>query len=110
MKKISDKRRAKLLEEKWEKEKMFHFFMDIWDKTPKNERKCYETGKWLGNEPLSTFFHHILEKEKYPEYCLCEWNIVLLHPDVHNQVHSNIDKTPKVKALREEILKTKHYG
>ena len=104
MKRISDKRKARLAEERMEKEKMFLFFIEIWEDTPQSMRKCYETGRWLGNEPLSTFFHHVLEKQTYPEFCLERWNIVLLHPDVHNQVHSNIDKTPKVKALKEELL------
>lgn len=86
---------------------MWEFFKEIWDETPYNRRKCYETGVRLKGPPLSTYFHHVLEKEdnKYPEYAYCKWNIVLLHPDVHAQVHLNIDKTPKVKALREALEK-----
>lgn len=91
--------------EKWEG--MNEFFMQIWNKTPHNKRVCYETGVKLKYPPLTTYFHHVLEKSdhKYKKFAYKEWNIVLLHPDVHTQVHIDIDKTPKVKALREQLLK-----
>ena len=76
------------------------FYQEIWDETI--NKVCYETGQYLGREPLTTMFHHILEKSKYPEYKFCKWNIVLLRPEVHEQVHLNIDKTPKVKALKKK--------
>jgi hypothetical protein len=65
---------------------------------------CYETGKQLPSPPLTTYFHHVLPKSKYPEFRLCEWNILLLHPEVHDQAERNIDKTPKVKAYRDQLL------
>lgn len=83
------------------------FYSKIWSFRP---HICYETGIYLGVEPRSYMFHHVLEKEKYPEFRHEVWNIVLLGWDAHNQVHSNIDKTPKVKTLREKLLKQHVYG
>jgi hypothetical protein len=111
-------------EKKEEVAKMLNLFFKIWDKRENYrtsidketlEEKgcfCFETGKWLSSNKyklLTTCYHHILEKEKYPEYALLEENIIILHPDVHQLVHQNIDKTPKVKALRQELYE-KHLN
>ncbi len=85
---------------------MKHVFMSIWNG---RERICYETGKKLYGEPLSTYFHHVLEKSKYPQYKFCGWNIVLVTPEVHDQVHKDMDKTPKIKKLHLELLE-KHLN
>ena len=47
----------------------------------------------------------VLEKgrEKYRKYKMEEWNIVIVLPEVHNQIHSNTDKTPRIKLLTEEL-------
>lgn len=82
---------------------MAFFFLEIWEER-KGDRYCYETGKKLYGDPSSTMFHHILEKSKYPQFKFEKWNIVLLTPEVHEQVHLNIDKTPRVKALKEYLL------
>lgn len=79
----------------------WNFYLSIWNERP---HKCEETGRPLGWEPLTTMFHHILEKENYPQYRYEKWNIALLHPDVHDQVGRDLDKTPKTKARREELL------
>lgn len=89
----------------------YKMFLEIWDenKIISNDREyvtCYETGKRIydGLKNSSTIYHHVLHKSKYKEYDLCKWNIVLLTPDVHTQVHSNIDKTPKVKELTNKLM------
>jgi hypothetical protein len=78
------------------------FYQKIWEK---RSHICYETGEYLGLEPRTYMFHHVLEKEKYPKYRHREWNIVLVTGDVHTLAHSNIEKTPKIKRLREQLLK-----
>lgn len=80
------------------------FYLEIWIE---REPYCFETGEYLGDEPLITMFHHVLEKSKYPQFRHEKWNVVLLTPDVHSQVHSNIDKCPKVKALTERLKEEK---
>lgn len=56
--------------------------MEIW-----RERRhiCEVTGEYLGNEPLKTMFHHLLNKENYPEHKWDKWNIILVRPDIHEK-------------------------
>lgn len=77
-----------------------YFYSEIWDE---REHRCFETGVVLPHTPLNLFFHHILPKAKYPQYRNSKWNIVILHPDVHSQVETFIDKCPRVKALTEHL-------
>src|SRR6478752_5008982 len=58
------------------------FFLGIWKKrTPHN---CENCGKWLGPEPLSYMFDHLLEKSKYPELKYEEENICYLCLECHD--------------------------
>lgn len=101
-------RGLKLKEEKKEyTEKQWEFFLKIWTERP---HYCFESGQFLGYEPLSTMFHHILPKgqNKYKKYALEEWNIVLLDPNIHSLVETNISKCPKVKEYTEKLKKI--YG
>lgn len=108
MKKISEKRKEKLEKEKKERIEMYNFFLYLWDEIEKLHGKvvCYETGIKLSDSMRNTslVYHHVLEKENYPEYRMKAWNIVIVHPDIHAQCHSNIDKTPKIKKRREDLL------
>jgi hypothetical protein len=81
------------------------FFLQIWIK-----RKHYSevSGDYLGGEPLTIFFHHILPKEKYPEARLDEENIILLTFDEHNNVENDMYKYEEVNKRR-NYLKVK-YG
>lgn len=83
-------------------------FLEIWDERADDNGNnfCFETGRLLKQEYYrnnSCCYHHCLFKEKYPEYRLLKENIVIIHPDVHEQVHVNVDKTPKVKKYTEEL-------
>jgi hypothetical protein len=80
--------------------KQWEFFLEIWNERP---HVCYETGKPIYGEPLSIYFHHCLEKNPYPQFALEKWNIVIVTGETHSQVHSNIDKTPKIKQLTKEL-------
>jgi len=83
------------------------FFRVIWDsRAVDGWNEDFETGK-----PLSTYyrdnpacFHHLLTKQKYPELAFVPENIVILHPDTHAQVHTDISKTPKIQAETQQIL------
>ena len=84
--------------------KMKNFFMDIWKKKP---HKSEISGVPLGSEALSTFFHHILPKSKYPEASLDEENIILLTWEEHDQVESDTTRYDEVNKRR-ELLKQKY--
>jgi hypothetical protein len=82
-------------------ETMRNFFMEIWD-----ERKHYSevSGEYLGKEPLSTFFHHILPKSKYPELAYDKSNIILLTLPEHESVENDMYRFEEVNKRRIELL------
>lgn len=82
-------------------ETMRNFFMEIWD-----ERKHYSevSGDYLGKEPLSTFFHHILPKSKYPELAYDKSNIILLTLPEHESVENDMYRFEEVNRRRIELL------
>lgn len=61
---------------------MRSFFVEVW-----NERKhnCENCGKWLGIEPLSYMFDHVLEKSKYPALKFEKENIMLMCLECHDK-------------------------
>ena len=79
-------------------------FLSIW----KMRRHYSEvSAAYLGKQPLSTYFHHILPKEKYPQACLDEENIILLTLEEHSNVENDIYKYEIINKKREQ-LKTKY--
>jgi hypothetical protein len=79
---------------------MLSLFMQIWHK-----RKHYSevSGKWLGNEALTTLFHHILPKSRFREAMLDEENIILMTADEHAQVESDPTHFEEVNKRREQL-------
>lgn len=80
--------------------KMREFFLSIWKK---RLHKSEVSGDYLGNEPMSTYFHHILPKQKYPEACLDEENIILLTLEEHSNVENDIYRYDEVNKRREQL-------
>jgi len=56
------------------------FFLSIWSK---RVHRCENCGKRLGDEPLTIYFDHLLEKELYKELEFEELNIFLCCGDCH---------------------------
>ena len=79
---------------------MREFFLDIWSKKP---HRCENCDTYLGNEPFSYMFDHILEKSKYPDLKYEEENICILCLDCHG------DKTNCKLSdfMKEKIKKVK---
>ena len=82
--------------------KMRQFFLEIWNKRTHHSEV---SGAYLGKEPMSTYFHHILPKEKYPEACLDEENIILLTLEEHSNVENDMYKYEEVNDRRKHLLK-----
>ena len=76
------------------------FFLQIWNKRP---HKSEVSGESLGSEALSTYFHHILPKSKYPEACLDQENIILLTWEEHDQVEMDPTRYEEVNKRREQL-------
>jgi len=75
-------------------------FLDIWKK---RRHHSEVSGDYLGKEPMSTYFHHILAKEKYPEACLDEENIILLTLEEHSNVENDMYRYDEVNKRREQL-------
>ncbi len=89
------------------KEKDVIFYLDIWNT---RQHFCIVSGNYLGREPLTVFFHHLLPKSKFPQYRHCSWNIVLVTWEVHDQIEKNIDKVPSIKKMTDRLLIQHHNG
>jgi len=83
---------------------MQQFFLQIWKKKLHYSEVSMD---YLGKEPLTVFFHHILPKEKYPEAALDEENIILLTLEEHDNAEKDMYKYEEIN-LRREKLKTKY--
>lgn len=77
-------------------------FLNIWKKRP---HKSEVSDTYLGKEPMSTYFHHILAKNKYPEACFDEENIILLTLEEHSNVENDMYKYEEVNERRNHLLK-----
>lgn len=80
---------------------MKDMFLNIWKKRP---HKSEVSNDYLGSEALSTYFHHILPKNKYPEAALDEENIILLTLNEHDQVESDMYRYEEVNQRRIKLL------
>lgn len=74
--------------------------MDIWQERKHNSEI---SGKWLGKEALTVFFHHILPKSKYPEAMLDPDNIILLTFEEHGKVENDPTHFEEVNKRREKL-------
>lgn len=84
---------------------MKNFFMEIWRKRP---HVSEVSPTFLGNEPLSVFFHHILPKVKYPMAMYDEENIILLTLQEHEAVELDMYKFEEINKRR--IYLMNKYG
>jgi hypothetical protein len=81
--------------------KIQEFFLSIWKKKP-HKSEISDTS--LGSEALSVYFHHILAKEKYPEACFDEENIIFLTLLEHADVESDMYKFEEINRRRTLLL------
>jgi len=81
--------------------RMQEFFLGIWKKRP---HRSELSNTYLGKEPMSVYFHHILPKEKYPEACFDEENIILLTLDEHSNVESDMYRYKIINTKRQTLL------
>lgn len=106
--KVSAKRAKKILEQKVTLEADKEFYKAIWAASP-HRCQCGCAAK-LGKQPLTTMFHHLLFKSKYPDLRHTAENIMILHPACHNAYHSNPLNRPEVIRRQQEVLKLYEAG
>lgn len=107
--KITPKQSKKKEEKKKIIESDIKFYEEIWKE---RGHGCYECGKRILFPKISNF-HHIIPKQLQWKFNIDirhnKENIVILCVECHNQVETDITKTPKVFELTKEI-KDKYEG
>jgi len=81
--------------------KMRDFLLSIW---AKRVHYSQVSGIYLGREPLSTFFHHILPKHSYPNLMYEESNIILLTLDEHTNVENDKFRYEIINDKRDYLI------
>lgn len=81
--------------------KMREFFLSIW-KTRTHHSEV--SGIYLGSEPLSTYFHHIMPKKSYPNLMYEEANIILLTLDEHTNVENDMYRYEIINDKRDYLI------
>lgn len=100
-KKGPSERQVKKLEDQKQVRAIMHsVFMDIWYERP---HKSEISGRWLGKEALTVFFHHILPKSKYPEAMFDVENIILITFEEHGKVEQDPIFYLEVNKRREKL-------
>lgn len=102
LRRVSNKKLEEREAKRIQKEKDNLFFLEIWRKKPHN---CESCGQYLGKEPLSTYFDHLLEKEMYPDLRYEEANLML----VCFQCHGDKGMGHPTEVHRKMIEKAKQY-
>lgn len=103
IKKITSKQIVKKEQAKKQTELRHQMFLNIWSTL--TNKNCWSCGKYLGEEPLSTFFDHLLEKSKYPKFDLIKENIYICCSDCHTKKTNGNPTDNHKKAI--EIAKEK---
>jgi len=89
-----------MTEKQLEREKLQQFFLSIWSKRP---HKSEISGIYLGKECLTIFAHHIFPWRKYPQGKYDEENIIILTPDEHGNVESNMYRYEEINKRRNKL-------
>lgn len=108
----SSKQNLKDIVKKKRTKDLHTWFLLIWDKRREKDElgyfiRCFETGQKLYEHYYkfnTCCYHHLFEKSTYPEYEFNEKNLVIIHPDIHTLTHNDIDKTPRLKNLKESLI------
>lgn len=79
---------------------MRDFFMSIWSSRPHISEV---SGMYLGKEALSTYFHHILPKNKHEDAKYDEENIILLTFEEHETVENDMYRYDEINNRREKL-------
>lgn len=94
MKKLS--KNKKDTNKKEELQKLHLFFREIWIERKHN---CESCTKYLGEEPASYMFDHLLEKSKYPDLKYDKNNIFICCLDCHTLKTNGHPTTKHLEAI-----------
>lgn len=77
-------------------DRMWQLFLEVWE-----ERGPYSEidGAYLGKEPRSYMFDHLLPKETFPEVQYEKWNILMVTLDQHSNKHNGYPHPTHQEAI-----------
>jgi len=78
------------------------FYSKFWNGKP---RISEVSGDLIGWKFSTLYYHHILPKNKYPEFEFLEENIAILTPEEHQKIEAKTYKYESINKKREELLK-----
>jgi hypothetical protein len=102
LRKVSLKKQKEADKEKELAKQDEDFYKEFWQSAP---HSCYECGGRLGRTPYNFMFHHLLEKNNYPQFRHTFENIALVCLTCHSKAETNLKFAPKIKALTEQTKK-----
>jgi len=76
--------------------KLWEFYLEIWNERP---HRSEVSGTYLGSEPKSWMFDHLLEKNLYPELKYEKENIILVTLDEHTNKGNGFPATKHWEAI-----------
>jgi len=85
--------------------RMRDFFLSVWNECP---HRSEISGTAIFGEPLSTYFHHIIEKADIMYGKLGKFdkeNIIVITPEEHEFLHRDMYKYEEVNRRREILIK-----
>lgn len=62
-----------------------------------------QVSKRYGRMVQADTVHHIFPRDQFPEYQWCEWNLISLSHDMHNQMHDRTTRELTAKGM--ELLR-----
>lgn len=104
LKKSPIKKKPKIVDQE-EIDKMRNFFLSIWRK---RSHCCTICGVWLGSEPRSYHFHHVIPKQRQKNYDVDitydEKNIIFVCLDCHSGIETYGITSPSLDKLGTDLL------
>ncbi|MCI9576612.1 MAG: HNH endonuclease [Clostridiales bacterium] len=62
-----------------------------------------QISKRYGKRVEANTVHHIYPLEEYPEFALCDWNLISVSDSVHNQLHDR--STRKLTEMGVQLMR-----
>ncbi len=95
-KKLTEKQIAKKVIKTENTKKQFEFFKEIWKERP---HYCNSCNKYLGEEPLSLYFDHLIEKSLRDDLRFVKENIYICCGDCHSAKTNGFPKPLHKEAI-----------
>jgi len=89
-------------------ERRNELFLSIWENRPRKYKSIHQSevsGEKIHGECRSTYMHHILPKNRYPQAEFDEENIIILTQDEHSKVENDMYKYEEINRRREKLKK-----